>query len=265
MDWKIISNSFLLIFSLLTLILSHISKRWGEVVAPIFFLSTQRIFSMKAVIEPLPFVPTIWIAGIFLQGSSRSPRAFLSRDNPNWIFSLSNLGDSESKFSMFTFIKIDIFYSSLKIKSNFFRSILISFFEIINGGTNLTTFPPAGTRSKPLSKAFNVIVFASVKASLITRPCINPIPLLPLIILGNLAEILLRPSFNWAPLSRTFLRILRLFISSKTVIAALQANGLPPKVLAWSPGEKMFAFFCTNRAPIACPPPNPFANVNPSG
>ena len=32
---------------------------------------------MKAVIEPLPFVPTIWIAGIFLQGSSKSTKAFL--------------------------------------------------------------------------------------------------------------------------------------------------------------------------------------------
>ena len=53
-------------------------------------------------------------------------------------------------------------YISSKIKSNFFKSILISFLEIIKGGTNLTTFPPAGTNSKPLSKAFNVIVFASV-------------------------------------------------------------------------------------------------------
>ena len=117
---------------------------------------------MKAVIEPLPFVPTIWIAGIFLQGSSKSLKAFFILDNPNWIFSLSNLGESKSKFSMFTLIKINRIYISSKIKSNFFKSILISFLEIINGGTNLTTFPPAGTKSKPLSKAFNVIVFASV-------------------------------------------------------------------------------------------------------
>ena len=57
---------------------------------------------------------------------------------------------------------INRIYISSKIKSNFFKSILISFLEIINGGTKRTTFPPAGTKSKPLSKAFNVIVFASV-------------------------------------------------------------------------------------------------------
>ena len=117
---------------------------------------------MKAVIEPLPLVPTIWIAGIFLHGSSRSFKAFFILDNPNWIFSFSTLGEIKSKFSMFSFNEINRIYISSKIKSNFFKSILISFLEIINGGTKRTTFPPAGTKSKPLSKAFNVIVFASV-------------------------------------------------------------------------------------------------------
>ena len=117
---------------------------------------------MKAVIEPLPFVPTIWIAGIFLQGSFNSLSAFLILDKPNWIFSLSYFGDSKLKLSIFIFFKIKGIYSSSKIKSNFFNKILTSFREIIKGGTNLTTFSPAGTRSRPFSKAFRVISFESV-------------------------------------------------------------------------------------------------------
>jgi len=52
-------------------------------------------------------------------------------------------------------------YNSSKIEFSLSKRILISLRDITNGGTILTTFPPAGTTSNPLSKAFNVIYFAS--------------------------------------------------------------------------------------------------------
>ena len=96
----------MLIFFLLTLILSHTSKRWGDVVTPKFFLASKSILSKYAAIDPFPLVPIICIAGIFSQGWPSFCRAFLILDKPYLILYLSYLGDNNSKIFKSAFFKI---------------------------------------------------------------------------------------------------------------------------------------------------------------
>ena len=130
-------------------------------VTPKFFFDSKSILSKYAAIDPFPLVPIICIAGIFLQGLPSSWSAFLILSKPNLILSLSFLGDNNSKIFKFALFKIKNFYNSSKIEFSLSKRILISFRDITNGGTILTTFPPAGTTSNPLLKASKVIFFAS--------------------------------------------------------------------------------------------------------
>ena len=85
----------------------------------------------------------------------------------------------------------------IKHLSNLNNSSLISFLEIVKGGTNLNTFGPAETKSSFSSKADftisrDVILISSFK----TRPCIRPKPLVEKNISEYLDEILFKPFFN---------------------------------------------------------------------
>ena len=115
----------------------------------------------------------------------------------------------------------------LKANFNFLSNKFICCLLITKGGTIRITFSPAGITSRPwLIASFTTSWEFKWDSSLITRPLINPMPLLSFKWLGNDWIISNRPFSSWIPLSCVFLRRFLLSISFATVMATLQAKSL---------------------------------------
>ena len=123
---------------------------------------------------------------------------------------------------------------------------------MVSGGTMRSTEGPAATSSRPWSMA----AFASAGAvqllpSRITMPCSRPQPRTPCRCSGKQFTSSWSPSRSCSPRAVTLVSRSRRSISVATVNPARQAKGLPPKVLAWSPGSNTSADAFTSRAPMA--------------
>mmetsp|Transcript_43670 Transcript_43670/g.72567 ORF Transcript_43670/g.72567 Transcript_43670/m.72567 type:complete len:293 (+) Transcript_43670:131-1009(+) len=160
--------------------------------------------------------------------------------------------------------------SSASVKRS--RARAMSSADTMSGGTNRTTRAPAGTSNKPRLMACPTIAAAvgtpSLSASSI--PVMSPQPRTSLTIPGCLVAMSCSPARNSSPRLATWSNIANdpsePSTSCATARPAAHANGLPPKVLAWSPGPKTVA--ATPRVsmqPMGTPPPSALADVKISG
>mmetsp|Transcript_26588 Transcript_26588/g.45807 ORF Transcript_26588/g.45807 Transcript_26588/m.45807 type:complete len:232 (-) Transcript_26588:821-1516(-) len=146
------------------------------------------------------------------------------------------------------------------------RALSTSAAVTMRGGTKRTTVGPAGTRSRPSSEALPTTSpdwTPQLAAS--SRPLMRPQPRTSLRMAGYFWMSLPRPARSCSPLAATLARMLSLSMAVRTHMAAAQARGLPPKVLAWVPGVRTSQRSLQAIMPIGTPPPSPFAVVNTSG
>mmetsp|Transcript_18707 Transcript_18707/g.46467 ORF Transcript_18707/g.46467 Transcript_18707/m.46467 type:complete len:218 (+) Transcript_18707:611-1264(+) len=137
---------------------------------------------------------------------------------------------------------------------------------MISGGTNRTTFAPAGTNKSPSSMAAPTSSPAVISSAIHSTPRSKPHPRTFPRIVGYLAAMASSPSLSCSPRSWTLVRTSLSQMYLATAKPAAQARGFPPYVLAWSPGPKVLAASpLAIMAPIGTPPPKALAEVKTSG
>mmetsp|Transcript_31237 Transcript_31237/g.93752 ORF Transcript_31237/g.93752 Transcript_31237/m.93752 type:complete len:317 (+) Transcript_31237:80-1030(+) len=141
----------------------------------------------------------------------------------------------------------------------------ISADETTSGGTKRTTSAPAGTSSRPLSEAAWTNLAAPPSSGASSRPSSNPRPRTSATFEGCFAAMAARPALSCAPRAAALATRPSSSIAAATARPAAHAKGLPPYVVAWSPGAKTLAASLQSIAPSGTPPPTALAHVRTSG